>query len=166
MIDFINSLSQRDIRELRHCRSVSSGLLTKQFANLFEFVGRPADQAEALCVTLLLCARVSKKNNDGFLRSLGGLSTDKRPSGTDIIEKRFLRLIRADDWDSFYIAAEVCVRVLVQQTKSVDVNDLIGWVNRRADSWQRQDLAVGTNQFGLLAADDFYSAQQSVVKGA
>jgi len=161
IIEYFDTLSTQQIRELRHCRSIADGIMTSSVASMK--IKWPYGQLDGACAGLILLSMIRSPNTNGFIKSWALQSIDKSPTGIDINESRFIKLIKADDWDEFYNAASIGVKLLSQRDKSVDKEDLIFWIKQRANEWEWPDkYNNGAEKFSFKAADVFYQHQRSL----
>jgi len=155
-------IGHHDVVELRHCKSLNEIMMSKTFFRLKKInFPWPKNQDEGKATMLALMAKSKKDNSDaGFIKSWGKCSVDKRPTGFDINENRFIKLIQANDWDEFYNAAATGVKVLNHYAGGVDIQDMEYWIRRRADEWANDGKGFsGMIGFAGKSADVFYQSQ-------
>lgn len=162
LLKAFDALPKIRVLELRHCRSLDEARITAAVAMAHRKVKNwPQEQGDGLVTALAMLSNIdsSKTNSNGFIESWAKNSVDKRPNGMDINEHRFMKLIQASDWEEFFNALSVGVKLLRQQDKSVDRESMIREIGFRADNWQRPNAYEGSKQFSMHCADRFYATQ-------
>lgn len=153
--DYYKSLSESQIVELRHCRSLTAALSTSAGAQSVQQLSGdwPEGEEAGVCVALCLMSMSHGSTGGDFVTDVARLSVAKS-NGVCINESRFLKMIRANDWDSFLELATPCVRLIAQNNHGINRRSIEKFVRDRADSW-----ANYTNDFVVANSTKFYENQ-------